>query len=294
MGKKKSVNRKSNTFIVLVVILAILLLSSRTCRLSRRNLSPVNPETTSETVYSQNPDSLKIHKKEPMPEISQPDKNILLGKPSRSQRDSLLTLVERKYANRDGMFMHRKAYDAFLKMHEAAKTDGIELIIVSAFRDFNHQARIWNNKWNGQQVLSGNIKATEISNPIERAREILRFSAMPGTSRHHWGTDIDLNSLNNRYFESGRGKREYEWLVENASKFGFCQPYTPKDSGRESGYEEEKWHWSYTPVSAQWLSFYQKQITYDDIKGFDGWETARLLSVIERYVLSVNDDCMNP
>lgn len=292
MRKKKSSNKKSNIFIVLVVILAVLLVSSRTCRLTRRNLNPVNSGIISETAHQQTPDYLTIKKEEPMPEISQPDKNILLGKPSRSQRDSLFFPVERKYASRHGMYMHREAYKAFLRMHDAAKEDGIELIIVSAFRDFDHQKRIWENKWNGQQVLSGNIYATDITNPVERAREILRFSAMPGTSRHHWGTDIDLNSLNNSYFASGRGKREYDWLVENASKFGFCQPYTQKGAGRERGYEEEKWHWSYKPVSSGYLNSYKKVITYDEIKGFDGWESARLLNVLEHYVLAVNEDCM--
>lgn len=292
MRKNKSVNKKSTTFIVLVIILALMLISSRTCRLTRRNLNPGISVITSEISRQQNPDSLIIQKKEFMPEISKPDKSILLGKLSSSQRDSLLSPIGRKYANRDGMFMHRDAYHAFLEMHDAAKEDEIELTIISAFRDFDHQKRIWENKWNGQQVLSGNIYATDITNPIDRSREILRFSAMPGTSRHHWGTDIDLNSLNNRYFESGRGKKEYEWLVENALKFGFCQPYTQKGAGRESGYEEEKWHWSYIPVSSGYLFYYPQVISYDDIKGFDGWETGRLLRVIEYYVLSVNEDCM--
>jgi LAS superfamily LD-carboxypeptidase LdcB len=291
MRKDKSANKKSYIFIVLVIILAILLVSSRTCRLTRRNLN--HSGIASEKNHQKNHDSLIIQKEEPMPEISYPDKNILLGKFSTSQRDSLLSPIERKYANRDGMLMHRDAYRAFQEMHNAAKEDGIELIIISAFRDFNHQKRIWDNKWTGQQVLSGNIYATDISNPVYRAREILRFSAMPGTSRHHWGTDIDLNSLNNRYFESGTGKREYEWLVDNASKFGFCQPYTPKDAGRESGYEEEKWHWSYTPVSADYLNYYARLVTYEDIIGFNGWETARMLNVIENYVLTVNEDCLN-
>jgi zinc D-Ala-D-Ala carboxypeptidase len=291
MRKDKSANKKSYIFIVVVIILAILLVSSRTCRLTRRNLS--HSGIASENIHQKNHDSLIIQNEEPMSEISYPDKNILLGKLNTSQRDSMLSPIERKYANRDGMLMHRDAYHAFQEMHNAAKEEGIELIIISAFRDFNHQKRIWDNKWTGQQVLSGNIYATDISNPVYRAREILRFSAMPGTSRHHWGTDIDLNSLNNRYFESGTGKREYEWLVENASKFGFCQPYTPKDAGRESGYEEEKWHWSYMPVSAAYLSYYAKLVTYEDLIGFDGWETARMLNVIDNYVLTVNEDCLN-
>ena len=293
MRKKKSVNKKSNIFIVLVVILVILIVSSRACRISLRNLNPGSSEIKPETIYQQNPDTLIIKTEEPMPEISKPDKNVLLGKPSSSQRDSLLSPIERKYANRDGMFMHHEAYYAFIEMHDAAKRDGIELIIISAFRDFVHQRRIWNNKWNGLQVLSGNIYATDIANPVDRAREILRFSAMPGTSRHHWGTDIDLNSLNNRYFESGRGKREYQWLKENAERFGFCQPYTAKGEERFQGYEEEKWHWSYKPVAAVYLRTFADSVSYNDIMGFEGWQTARELNVIENYVLSVNKDCIS-
>jgi len=49
---------------------------------------------------------------------------------------------------------------------------------------------------------------------------------MPGTSRHHWGTDVDLFSLDNKFFESGDGKIWYSWMVQNAAKYGFCQPYT--------------------------------------------------------------------
>ncbi|TVQ88038.1 MAG: D-alanyl-D-alanine carboxypeptidase family protein [Bacteroidetes bacterium] len=291
MRKKKSENKKSNIFIVLVVILAILIVSSRACRITLRNLTPGSSEVRSETFHKQNPDSLTIKTEEPMPEISEPDKNILLGKLSSSQRDSLLSPIEIKYASRDGMYMHHEAYDAFVEMHEAAKGDGIELVIISAFRDFVHQRRIWNNKWNGQQVLSGNIYATDIANPADRALEILRFSAMPGTSRHHWGTDVDLNSLNNKYFEYGRGKREYEWLKENAERFGFCQPYTARGENRQQGYEEEKWHWSFKPVAAVYLRTFADSVAYDDISGFEGWETARQLNVIDNYVLSVNKDC---
>ncbi len=50
---------------------------------------------------------------------------------------------------------------------------------------------------------------------------------MPQASRHHWGTDVDINSVEPEYFESGQGLKEYTWLQENAWKFGFCQPYTP-------------------------------------------------------------------
>ncbi len=64
---------------------------------------------------------------------------------------------------------------------------------------------------------------------------------MPG-ARHHWGTDFDLNALNNAYFNTKDGKRIYDWLTQHAAEFGFCQPYTAKGGpdGRPIGYEEEK------------------------------------------------------
>lgn len=199
--------------------------------------------------------------------------------------------IEDRYASRSGMYMHREAYEAFKEMHKAAAAEGVHLVIVSAMRNFDHQCRIWNNKWNGQQVLEGNIRATDIEDPVERAREILRFSAMPGTSRHHWGTDIDLNSLVNNYFESVQGKKVYEWLQANGSDFGFCQPYTARDAQRPEGYEEEKWHWSFLPLAAKFLSAFEASVQYDHLKGFDGWETAAELNVIENYVLGINEKC---
>ncbi len=222
--------------------------------------------------------------------VMNPSKDMLFGQVDLAASDDFM-LIDSRYANREGMYMLREAYEAFLEMHAAAASDGISLTIISALRTFDHQKRIWENKWNGRQVLHGNIRATSIADPKERALEILRFSAMPGTSRHHWGTDIDINSLNNSYFDSGQGKREYDWLVANAGRFGFCQPYTEHGTGRVGGYEEEKWHWSYVPVSSQYLQAYMDTISYDDIKGFEGWETARQIGVIERYVMDVGKGC---
>jgi zinc D-Ala-D-Ala carboxypeptidase len=116
---------------------------------------------------------------------------------------------------------------------------------------------------------------------------------MPGTSRHHWGTDVDFNSLNNRYFESGEGLKIYNWLVKHAAEYGFCQPYTKAGQGRNGGYEEEKWHWSYLPVSSIYLETIRDSLTYMQIRGFDGWETAEKINVIKKYILDVNADCID-
>ena len=216
--------------------------------------------------------------------------DLLLGKINPAA-DPFFEEVKPKHASGPGMFLQYEAYDAFVKMFEAAQADGINLVIVSAMRTFNHQRRIWNNKWNGRQMLEGNINATSIKNPVVRAREILRYSAMPGTSRHHWGTDIDLNSVENSYFESEQGKMVYQWLLQNAATFGFCQPYSAHGYSRQGGHEEEKWHWSYKPVSEKYFKAFIHYVGYEQIAGFNGWKTAREIGVIESYVMEVNGEC---
>jgi zinc D-Ala-D-Ala carboxypeptidase len=291
--KRKRNNNAPKSWLLaaLAILLAVLFIFSRGERAARRAKLHAPPQI--EALQT----SLKTETQEDMepqiPEITEPiTLELLLGKVDPAS-DPQFVAVETKYANRPGMFMHKEAYEAFVKMHEAARADGVNLVVVSAMRTFNHQRRIWNDKWNGRQILEGNISATTISDPVERAREVLRFSAMPGTSRHHWGTDIDLNSLVNSYFESGQGKRVHNWLQQNAASFGFCQPYTAHGNNRQGGYEEEKWHWSYKPVSKKYLRAFKESVGYEHITGFDGWETASQIGVIERYILDVNGDCKN-
>ncbi|MEM9931233.1 MAG: M15 family metallopeptidase [Bacteroidota bacterium] len=200
--------------------------------------------------------------------------------------------VAAKYTDGDPYVLHKDTYQAFEAMHAAAQADGVTLIIVSATRNFKRQRQIWEAKWNGQRLLEGKEKANEVyPNPADRARAILRYSSMPGTSRHHWGTDIDFNALTNGYFAHGEGKKVYDWLVANAAKFGFCQTYTPKGTNRPNGYEEERWHWSYLPIATQ-LSDYAAQVMQDtNITGFAGAEAAPEIGVIEHYVLGVNGAC---
>jgi|GEM_PF-542911 len=217
--------------------------------------------------------------------------DMLLGRIDPESDEAGFVEISRRYANRQGMFLRREAMKAFTAMHAAAEKEGLQLVVLSATRTFSHQKRIWENKWHGVSLLHGDILATDIDDPVERSREILRFSAMPGTSRHHWGTDIDLNSLQNSYFTHGQGKRIYEWLKANAADYGFCQPYTAHGKRRAGGYEEERWHWSYKPLASEFYHAFEERISYEDIGGFDGAETAREMQVIEDYVLDVNMEC---
>ena len=201
--------------------------------------------------------------------------------------------VAPEYTDGDPYRLHRDTYAAFERMHAAAKADGVTLKMVSATRNFERQKQIWEAKWNGRRLLEGTEKADEVyPDPVDRARAILRYSSMPGTSRHHWGTDIDLNDLNNSYFASGEGKRVYDWLTANAADYGFCQPYTPKGAGgRPTGYEEEKWHWSYMPIARELTNYAATQMRNTDIRGFDGAEAAEEINVLGEYVLGINPIC---
>ena len=219
------------------------------------------------------------------------DSKYLLGMINKPSRDALFTKVDKRYTENRMLYMHKEAYQAFIKMQDAAEKSGVKLTIKSALRTFHNQKVIWEQKWLGKRKVDGLNLATSEPNHFARALIILRFSSMPGTSRHHWGTDIDLNSLENSYFESGQGKKVYDWLTANGPRFGYHQVYTPKGKSRPRGYNEEKWHWSYLPVARQYLRAYSKQITYDMLTGFEGAEVAERLNVIPTYVFSINPKC---
>lgn len=188
--------------------------------------------------------------------------------------------VERKYAERDSLLLRKETYESFKKMYAAAEKVGLKLTIISATRNFEYQKGIWERKWADLSKKN--------SDPSVIARKILQYSAMPGASRHHWGTDIDFDNLSNVYFEKGNGKRIYDWMKKNAATYGFCQPYT---EGRPTGYNEEKWHWTYMPLSKEFTEFAEKNLKNEQISGFKGAETAVELNIVKNYVLGINHDC---
>ena len=190
--------------------------------------------------------------------------------------------INKKHASRSGIYLNSKAYDAFINMRESAKKDDVDLKIVSATRNFNGQKRIWERKW----------KKDTLSKPVERAKKILRYSSMPSTSRHHWGTDIDINSVELSYFLSEKGQKEYLWLQNNAKDFGFCQPYTAKGEARKTGYNEEKWHWSYVNIAKQYTDYVKGNFSNSDIHGFLGSETASDIDIVNHYIFGINKDCL--
>lgn len=258
----------------------------------REDVAPVN------TPPARRKDTIKVMpffnapKPTPVAQAKTFGKDYLMGKFDPAKNADFVK-VEASHGDRDGLYLRKETYEAFKKMFTAAKKEGITLTIRSATRSFYQQKAIWEGKWTGGRKLQGGVDASKaFPNSKDRALKILEFSSMPGTSRHHWGTDIDLNNFTNAYFEKGRGLKEYNWLKANAATYGFCQPYTAKDAQRPNGYNEEKWHWSYTPVAKQLTKEAQETLANETIGGFKGAETAKEIDVVKKYVLGINQACL--
>lgn len=201
-------------------------------------------------------------------------------------------LIPAQHADKQGMYLRKEAWTALEKMISAAQKDGLKIVVISATRNFERQQQIWEMKWEGKTLLEGKVHApTRYPDPVKRAQAILKWSSMPGSSRHHWGTDFDINHLSPSYWEKGDGAKLYAWLVAHAHEYGFCQPYSPLGAQRPTGYQEEKWHWTYLPLSEGLTTWVAQHMKDEFLNGFKGAATAGQLQVTRHYMLGINKDC---
>ena len=156
--------------------------------------------------------------------------------------------------------LHLHVVAPFLNLRRAAVADGIHLAPISSFRGFSRQLAIWNGKFSGEKPMldsSGRpIDGSKLS-AGERVEAILLWSALPGASRHHWGTDVDLidtratapdyrpQLIPEEFAPGGPYAALADWLDTNAARFGFFRPFR----GVLSGVQAEPWHFSFAPVA---------------------------------------------
>ncbi|MCL1060035.1 M15 family metallopeptidase [Shewanella gelidimarina] len=172
-----------------------------------------------------------------------------------------------------GYLLEQETANAFDRMRTAAEKEGLAIEICSAFRDFDRQQLIWNAKASGTRVLL-NKDAQPVDIDGKTAEQImaliLLWSALPGTSRHHWGTDIDIFDSNKiskhdlqlipqEYQLNGPCYNLSLWLMSNAQHFGF---YLPFQQGL-SGVSAEPWHLSYYPVSKHYVDAFNVETLAD-------------------------------
>jgi LAS superfamily LD-carboxypeptidase LdcB len=199
--------------------------------------------------------------------------------------------------------LHHQVVAPFLAMRAAAAADGIDLVAFSSFRDFDRQLAIWNSKYRGERPMqdrAGRPLNPGVLSPAERVTAILWWSALPGASRHHWGTDFDVMDLAAlppgyriqvvpaEYRAGGPFQRLTDWLDAHMHAFGFFRPYTT-DRG---GVSPEPWHLSYAPVALR----AQRELTVERLHALlsavdiDGKQEvlASLAENFRRYVLDVD------
>ena len=137
--------------------------------------------------------------------------------------------------------------------------------------------------------------------PIEAIKEIIRFSTIPGTSRHHWGTEIDVIDedfkneknplISDKYENGGVFHKLKKWMDMNANKYGFHLTYD-NEPGRK-GFEYEPWHYSYLPVSKKYLSKFLEidiieVISKVDIHGKELFSDDFISNYINNNILEIN------
>jgi LAS superfamily LD-carboxypeptidase LdcB len=190
------------------------------------------------------------------------------------------------------MLLRPSAAESFKKLKKRASLKGIDLTIVSSFRSFEQQLKIWNEKAQGKRSLlddQGNALEYSTLSDEEILFSILRWSALPGLSRHHWGTDLDVIDsrplVNNEGYKVQLIPQEYERgaifsaLGEflNSAELTECDFYRPyeKDLG---GVSPEPWHLSFAKGALE-----QEKLLSIDL--FEKWlnsENLKEMSLLEQ------------
>lgn len=160
----------------------------------------------------------------------------------------------------EGVWLHRELAAPWQRLAAEAAGQGIQLAIASGFRGFERQLAIWNRKAAGDRpVMDSDGNSLDINRlgDWDRVLAILRWSALPGASRHHWGTDMDIWDraavgadyrpalTPDEYRPGGVFGRLGQWL-DSREADGFFRPYS-LDRG---GVAPEPWHLSYGPLAA--------------------------------------------
>lgn len=182
--------------------------------------------------------------------------------------------------------MLRTTKKALKKMKSAAKKDGFDIEVVSAFRSFKRQKELFEEKH--QQLKDDGVSSKEA------ILKIIEYSTIPGTSRHHWGTDLDLidgqvsrpkNVLNAKHFHGAGVYAEFKtWMDAHAEEFGFYEVYT--DDPNRKGFKYEPWHFTLAEESIPMLAAYQSNIDVKELLSTEEVLGRECFSddFIERYV----------
>lgn len=125
--------------------------------------------------------------------------------------------------------LRKVASQALEKMFEAAKKDGLPLIMASGYRSYSLQTSVYNRYVKTEGQASADSQ-----------------SARPGYSEHQTGLAVDVGGANRvcEIQDCFANTKESKWIADNAHKFGYIIRYQ-KDTRAIVGYIYEPWHLRY-------------------------------------------------
>lgn len=182
-----------------------------------------------------------------------------------------------------GIKMHRDVLAPLEHLMSDARDAGFDLRVASGFRSFERQRLIWNGKCRGERpVFDCNGRALDVTqlSVLDKIEAILHWSALPGASRHHWGTECDIYDAQampdgyqlqlhpDEYLNDGLFTPMMTWLETYLQKTEAPAFYRPYFSAQEHQYTvgvaPEPWHLSYRPVA----NTYEEQFSCISLKEY--------------------------
>lgn len=188
-------------------------------------------------------------------------------------------------------YLHADAVGAVVDLRQSARSAGFDLAVASGFRSFDRQLAIWQAKAKGERpVLDDHEQPLNLTalTPAEKVRAILRWSALPGCSRHHWGSDFDVYPRNLLAHDKslmltqaecdGAFKPFYDWLSNYlVTQPEFVRPFTEKErpilllnsQQVTCAVACEPWHISYLPVASRFEQIISEDALADILRDGD-------------------------
>ncbi|MBR5881663.1 MAG: M15 family metallopeptidase [Clostridia bacterium] len=151
-----------------------------------------------------------------------------------------------------------KAAEAMVKeMHAQGYTD---IMITSGYRSYAYQQSLFNTYLEQEKAAHPTWSEQQVRDLV------LTYSAAPGTSEHHTGNAIDLISTNHVSLDETFAQNPaYEWLQQNAHRYGFILRY-PADKTDITGYSYEPWHYRFVGQQAA-TEIHKRGITLEEYLG---------------------------
>lgn len=137
----------------------------------------------------------------------------------------------------NGYEMDKRAAPAMREMIQAAKEDGVELMLCSAYRSVKKQQQLFDRS---QQAYMAQGMSEE-----EAYAKTATETAIPGTSEHQTGLAADIVTPTYQMLDAGFADTPAgQWLSEHAAEYGFVLRY-PQDKQEVTGIIYESWHYRF-------------------------------------------------